>query len=423
MMMKEVDFNVFDTLFREACLKCYGHPPAQPLTETESKLMYTRIFDATGLVIGWKSIKNYSLFVLSPGAAKPENPSVATLDTLSRYVMGAPYTTEPERKKEAGHYPYWYEYKARWVERGAKTAEGAKTVREAKRAREAKTVREAKRARGAKTVAVDRKRGRLLIWRVAAGVVVAAFLVAGMMLLRRAPGVGFANNFREVSMDSLRSRGWWVEAPDTSYWKKRGLEAGCLTLYTMRGDNWPDPVNRPAIRNLLMHRIDCDCWTVEVHLKDFIPAQDWQQAGILLMEDSSFNAKSMRVSISFNDYNGIYPRSGTVLVQGIASRGKQGDKPEEFVHFVILQTDSVRNHPDLYQVLVHSALRIEKRGDLFRILYADGISANTSFKEISSYEFRFRPRYVGLFALRGYVDTSAAVPARFTYFSLDCCTP
>src|ERR1700734_971707 len=117
MMMKEVDFHVFDALFREACLKFFGHPIAEPLTETESRLMYARIFDDTGLVIGWKSIKNYSVFVSSPAAAKPENPSVATLDTLSRYVMGAPYTTEPERKKDAGHYPYWYEYKARWMER------------------------------------------------------------------------------------------------------------------------------------------------------------------------------------------------------------------------------------------------------------------------------------------------------------------
>ena len=66
MIMNEVDFQVFDTLFREACQRCYGHAMAEPLTETESRLMYARILDDTGLVIGWKSIKNYSLFVLSP---------------------------------------------------------------------------------------------------------------------------------------------------------------------------------------------------------------------------------------------------------------------------------------------------------------------------------------------------------------------
>ncbi len=391
MIMNEVDFTVFDALFREAYRKCFGHSLTEPLTETESRLMYARILEETGLVIGWKSLKNYSLFLSSPALAKQENPSVATLDTLSRYVMAAPYVTEPERKREAGHYPYWYEYKAGWI------------------------------GRGVKVIAVDRKRGRSWIWGVGAGVVVLALVVAGMILSRRGPGAGFADNFRDVSTDSLFGRGWWLEAPDTTYWGRRGEKAGCLTLYTLRGDNWPDSVNRPKIRNLILHRVDCDCWTMEVHLKDFVPAQNWQQAGVLLMEDTGFSGTSMRVSIAFNDFNGVYPRSGTILVQGIASRGRQGNKPEEFAHFIILQMDSVRSHPNLYQVLAHSALRIERQGNLFRIRYADGIAETTSFKEIASYPFNFQPRYVGLFALRGYVDSSAAVPARFTYFGLDCC--
>jgi hypothetical protein len=393
MIMNEVDFNVFDSLFREACLKCFGHSMGEPLTETESRLMYARIFDDTGLVIGWKSIKNYSLFVLSPEGAKSENPSVATLDTLSRYVTGAPYTTEPERKKEAGHYPYWYEYKARWMGRAAPPA----AVRPEPRKR--------------------RYFWGMLLGFVLAGVVV----VVGAGLLRKRPDVGFADHFRNVLADSLYQRGWWVQAPDSSYWRRRGEVPGCLTLYTLRGDIWPDSANRPMIRNLLVHRIDCDCWTLEVHLKDFIPTRNWQQAGILLMEDTGFGGASLRVSIAFNDYNGVYPRSGTILVQGVASRGKREDKPEEFAHVILLQTDSLNRRPTLHQVLAHSALRIEKQGYLFRILYADGIAENTSFKEVSSHEFSFQPRYVGLFALRGNVDSAAAIPAHFTYCGLECC--
>lgn len=402
MVMNEVDSNIFNTLFREACLKCFGHPMTEPLTETESRLMYARIFDDTGLVIGWKSIKNYSLFVLSPAVAKRENPSVATLDTLSRYVMGAPYTTEPERKKEAGHYPYWYEYKAGWIGRGVT----ASMI-----------------GQGVTTAAIGPGRRRTWIWGVAAGTVVLVIVVVGFMLLHRPAGVGFADNFREVSADSLSREGWWVEAPDTFYWTRRGATPGCLTLYTLRGDNWPDSVNRPGIRNLLLHRIDGDCWTLELHLKDFIPAQNWQQAGVLLMEDTGYTGKSMRISVAYNDYNGVYPRSGTILVQAISSRGTRGDKPEEFAHIVLLQTDSLRSRPLLYRTLAHTALRIEKRGDRLRILCADGIAENTSFKEITSHEFAFRPRYAGLFALRGYPDSAAAIPARFTYFSLDYCTP
>lgn len=50
--------KVFFILFKEAAAKCFGYRLQQPLTETESKQLYNQIFDATGLVIGWKSLKN-----------------------------------------------------------------------------------------------------------------------------------------------------------------------------------------------------------------------------------------------------------------------------------------------------------------------------------------------------------------------------
>ena len=131
----------------------------------------------------------------------------------------------------------------------------------------------------------------------------------------------------------------------------------------------------------------------------------------------------MRVSIAYNDYNGMSPRSGTILVQAVSSRGTGEDKPEEFAHLLLFQTDSLRIHPLLLQQLGTPALRIEKRANRFRILYADGVGEHTSFKEIKSQDFPLQPRYVGLFALRGNVDSAAAMPAHFTYFSLDCCTP
>src|SRR4051812_12274163 len=107
--MNSLDFSVFVNLFRQACMKCFGHPLEEPLSETESKLLYNKIFGQTGLTIGWKSLKNYSIFVFA-GSDKQENPSTATLDTLARYVLDAPYTTETERKEKEPHFPYWYRY-------------------------------------------------------------------------------------------------------------------------------------------------------------------------------------------------------------------------------------------------------------------------------------------------------------------------
>src|SRR6185503_19107325 len=121
--MNSLDLSVFASLFRQASLKCFGHPLEGPLTETESKLLYNQVFEQTGLTIGWKSLKNYSLFVMDGSSDKKENPSPATLDTLARYVMGATYTTEAERKEREPHYPYWFRYKEQALRQGGEQGE------------------------------------------------------------------------------------------------------------------------------------------------------------------------------------------------------------------------------------------------------------------------------------------------------------
>jgi hypothetical protein len=387
--MNDIDHGAFRALFEEACFKCFGQVVEAPLTETESKLLYNKVFEETGLVIGWKSLKNYAAFLFSGSAGKQENPSVATLDTLSRYVLDVPYTTESERKKEAGHFPYWYRYREKWTSR--------------------------------RPLAVDRpvvrqQRGWWLMGMGLAGLVLAIICLS--LFFRRGAEPGFRDDFRSLSMDSLAKRGWWVASKDPGYWDRRAELPGCLTLYTLKGDYWPDPAQQPVIRNLLLRRIPCDCFTLELHLQDFIPRQNWQQAGILLTEDTAFGGRSLRMSVAYNDYNGVYPRSGSILVQVISSQGS--GKPEEIAHVQLFPSDSLLQHPALARNLAHSALRIEKRGSRFRVLYADGILPNTSFREIAVHDFAMQPRYVGLFALKGFVDSSDVIPARFNYFALDC---
>jgi hypothetical protein len=385
--MNDIDHGAFRALFGEACFKCFGHMVDEPLTETESKLLYNKVFEETGLVIGWKSIKNYSTFLLGDG--KPENPSVATLDTLSRYVLGVPYTTEAERKKEAAHFPHWFGYRGQWLRRRPLAVE---------------------------LPVVRQRRGWWWMGIGLAGMVLAIICLS--LFFRRGAGPGFRDDFRSLRLDSMEGRGWWVASKDPIYWDRRGERAGCLTLFTLKGDNWPDPLEQPKIRDLVLRRIPCNCFTIELHLQDFIPRQNWQQAGVLLMEDTGFGGRSLRVSIAYNDFNGVYPRSGSILVQVISSQAS--GKPEELAHVQLFSTDSLLQHPALARNLAHSALRIEKRGDRFRILYADGILPNTSFREIAAHELTMQPRYVGLFALKGFVDSAADMAARINYFSLDC---
>ncbi|HVU59053.1 MAG TPA: hypothetical protein VHD83_28520 [Puia sp.] len=402
--MNSLDLSVFASLFRQACLKCFGHPLGGPLTETESKLLYNQVFEQTGLTIGWKSLKNYSLFVMDGGTDKKENPSPATLDTLARYVLGAPYTTETERKEREGHYPYWYRYKEQVIREGQVLREGQTFPGKGKKTKE---------ATGNGKIAVSRRR---IGWWVGLAIVI----ILLTLFYRRGGSTNFSSNFHIVDEDSLVAGGWVVQGKDSLYWSKRGEDPGSLTLFTLKGDNWPDSAQGPMIHNLLLHPLPCDCWTLEVHLKDFLPRQNWQQAGILLLEDSTLTAKSMRISFAYNDYNGGFPRSGNIHVQAITSLGNGLDKPEEIAHVPLLQMDSVRDHPLILRELTWLSLRIEKQGKRFRILYADGVSENTSFKEVVSHEFAMAPRWVGLFALRGFVDSAAAIPARFRFFSLQC---
>ena len=218
--MEDLNRPVFISLFKEACKKCFGVPLATPLSEADSKNLSNKIFEQTGLVIGAKSIKNYSVYVLSQNREiKQENPSYATLDTLARYVLEAPYTDEIERKENEGHYPYWFQYRSRF------SAITPKRV----------------------IFKVNWKKAVVILLTVSC-------LILGLWVVRyfvrREKAVSFTDNFNAVSEDSLISKGWIIKSKDVPWWNKRNAKAGHLALYTLRGDNWPLGKDVAGIKNL-----------------------------------------------------------------------------------------------------------------------------------------------------------------------------
>jgi len=383
--MNDLDAAAFAALLKEAFQKCFGHSMSSPLSETESKLFSGKIFDQTGLVIGAKSIKNYSSFVLSNANGKGENPSVATLDTLARYVLNAPYTDEAQRKDKESHYPYWFEYK--------KQFHGS----------------------GIKPVGKKKKPSRSFLLITIIPVIIIALALYFIQRNRAEPGE-FTDDFTSLSEDSLASRGWFVKTKDAEYWENRDEQPDHLTLFTLKGDNWPDSFHQPEIKNLLLKKTTADCFVAEVQLSEFIPQQNWQQAGILLLEDTSFTGKGLRLSLGYNDFSGGFPQSKEIIIQAIISNGKNSDKPEEIVHQLLFKPDST-NEELVKRNLRHSALRIEKHGATFRLLFANGSLANSAFKEVISRNIDLEPRFIGLFALKGFVDSTDVIPAAFDRFS------
>jgi len=389
--MVELDFLAFVALFKEAYQRCFGFAMANPLTETESKIFCNKITGQTGLSIGWKSVKNYSFFVIDRTTGKKENPSVATLDTLARYVLEAPYTTEIQRKNDEGHYPYWFLYRER-IQKAPGTA----------------------------------KPNKKRLW-ITIAVIMPVIIAIGIYLryeLETDTNYQFTDYFHNTDENVMKDNGWFIKSKDNAYWNKRRVKPGQLTLYTLRGDYWPDPSSKPDIKNLLLHPVPAECFTAEVHFSDFVPEYEWQQAGILLLEDTSFTGKSIRMSLAFNDNFGGMKMPREILIQAITSLGTGFGKPEEIAHKPIFFLDSLKKNPMLFKNLKYSALRIEKRGNKYRFLYAGGANENTAFKEVVSQEFDMEPKYIGIFAIRGFTN-APAVPVSFKFFriSANVCTP
>ena len=395
---KESDADAFAQLFRDAYRKCFASALAAPLTETESHRLSVEIAESTGLEIGWKSLKNYSSYLMGR-SGRVENPSVATLDTLARFVAGAPPTDEARRRSSERHYPYWFRYRDSL--RSETLGQARQTLDETGPSSEATS--------DERPTAAPRPTRRTAI------VVNAAVLATVLALLfvavrqHRARTEPFTDDFDDVSAAALAARGWSVHSVDSAHWNRRAERPGYLTLFTLEGDNWPQPGREPMIRNLLVRPLSSDCFDVDVRLSSFFPRQNWQQAGLLLLEDTTLTGRSARVSIGYNDFSGGFPQTREVIVQAITSLGRGSGKPEEFVHHRLFVVDSATESL-VRQNLESSALRIEKRGAHLRLLYSAGPMKNAPFKEVGRADFDFHPSVVALFAIKGFVSESEVVP-------------
>lgn len=378
--MEDTDLKVFSLLYREAYSRCLGVSLSQPLTETEGKFFQQQLLDHTGLNVGWRSLKNYSLFILSEKAQ--ETPSVAAMDTLARYVLKAPYTNELQRKNDESHHPYWFLYRERHL---------------------------------AEAVSPVIKPLNFAWLRPVAALVV--LLVAGYTWYQRQSLVLFSEDFKDLSEQTLTNKNWQVLNRDDKHWAKRSDIPGMLTLFTLPGDNWPDSAESLRIKNLLIRSLPAGCFIAELQMEDFMPMAEWQQAGLLLLEDTSINSKSIRVSLAYNDFFGDFKKPKEILVQAIATIG--GSKPEEFVHNTVLSLDSSTNTSIISGNLKKTALRIEKHGNSYRLLYAGGTGDNAAFKEIGVKEMNIQPKYIAVFALKGRVDSTPVVPVKLKKFKLE----
>jgi len=393
MANNRINESAFISLFKESCLKCFGHPLTEPLTETDSKQLSNAIFEQTGLVIGVKSIKNYSQYVFNSGIGKPENPSTATLDTLSRYVLNAPFTDEIKRKEKEAHFPWWFQYRSNFVT-----------------------------ANPSKTKTPNKKRMPFLVLTSIPILALAIFL---WFFPKSNKKEFFYDEFNALGTDSLTRNGWMIKNPEKDFWNRRNSIPGHISLYTLIGDNWPlaGKSNLPGIKNMLIRKIESDCFTTELQFSNFIPSHSWQQAGILLSEDSTFNGKALRLTIGYNDFFGGFSKPSEIIIQVVGSTENGNlSKPEEIAHLVLFTGDPLKDSL-IRNNLSKSALKIEKKDNQYRFLYTNGRMESFAFKEAAHGEFNIQPKYVGIFAMQGFADTLHQMPVQINSFNLigiDC---
>ena len=385
--MDEFDRRAFADLFKAVVVKCFGHSLSDSLSEPESKHLSTEIEESTGLVIGWRSIKNYAAFLLNPSPGKAENPSVATLDTLARYVFKAPVTTEAERKKTEEHFPYWFRYR----EQTGLLPKPQPVENKPRKSR----------------------------WPVIIVGLLLTAVIVGFPFFRQWNVEQLHEDFRITDEAYLKQNGWFLQGKNNQFWSRRAEQPGRLTLFTLKGDSWPKTGETPRVQNLLLREIRNDCFHAEIHLLDFVPTASWQQAGLMLLEDTLFMGKSIRLSLSYNNYFGGYTKPGEILIQAVASYGKGYTNLEEFIHQPLFPLANADDRRIATTNLKNFAFRIEKQGQKFRVLYSASPVDNFSFKELTTYEFGMTPKYIGLFALKGFVDTTDVKPVSVKYFRLD----
>ena len=375
-MEKKIE-AIFVQLFKQAVKEYFTHALDAPLTENESKLFCVEVEEKTGLVLGFKSIKNYSIFIFGDKDSMNVNPSLATLDTLARYVLKAPATTEADRKKSEDHYPFWNLYQKQ------------------------------KRPK----LKNSKKLNYSILWAGFLGVL--TFLLYFLFLSTKEND--FNDDFSMLDAETLLSNSWMLLSEDSTHWQLRDEEQGYLKLYTLESDNWPDSTKSPEINNLLVRPVNSTCFSVEAHIENFFPKERWQQAGIILMNDTSFSENNLRLSIAYNDFFGGYDRPPEIIVQGVITG--IGSNPEEFVHHQLFQIKAstleiVGNN------LSYCRLRLEKNKTELRVLIATGSMPNTPYKEIERYTSNMNPRYVGIFALKGKVKESSIIPVKFDSFEI-----
>lgn len=368
-MEKQTNIEHLVKLLTEILSKGIHVPTIRRITETEARSLSARIKEITGQAISSKTLGNYYK------AAETEkwsaiNPTLFTLDILAFFILSKENSTSPPSENGLN----WLKFQNEL---------------------------ENKRLSAKKEIILqhnpERKKNTVILF----STLVMVSLVTLMIYSHLKIPKDFYDPFDEVSYSSLLKRGWEILDLDTS-WLNNQIKPGYLTLYTLPGDHWVKPNEKPFVKNTLIYKIDeKQKVQIEIEIIGFKPYQEYHQVGLVLFDKNKAKENLIRFNFSFGYSRNVI--ESLDCFNDIQLLDLVDIKPlnANIIHsFQMTGWKDVRGNTIDMNLLTLKII-IEK----FKLkFYARSGKSFDPFLLLKEYDSDFIPGYAGLFSFQGQSD-------------------
>ncbi len=105
--------------------------------------------------------------------------------------------------------------------------------------------------------------------------------------------------FHDVSIKGLQKRGWEFMDFDSTWFNKQLWRDSMLTLWTLPGDYWVKEREKRQITNMVVRKIEGDCFTITIKIDSFSQNQVSQQVDIFLLDENLSRETNLRFGFGF----------------------------------------------------------------------------------------------------------------------------
>lgn len=150
------------------------------------------------------------------------------------------------------------------------------------------------------------------------GVLMVATLLATAPLIFSPNSKPWLEDFKSLDVDSLKDRGWEIRHFDSKWFSRQLRDGKMLTLWTLPGDYWVKEGEPRQITNMLVRRVEGDCFSVTMKICDFHPSQVSQQIALFLFDEHQNPKNWVRLGFEYlpSSNRGIYQITKTHSLDG-----------------------------------------------------------------------------------------------------------